>query len=490
LVSDIGFGCKTCLVLIQGRYQQQDEAMENTNQPQDNLIRELLKHDIEYVPCGADVQTVCPIKPENDGLGGYLGTFIINSETKIGTCAYCHGTAAFSAVLERFGKRSILEAPQRDNGYHDTNQYVAQKTEYERSVAVLPTIYSWKDFSNHKFPWANQWRVKGLIPISARCVIAAPSGEGKSWLAMEMARCVAAGTPYLGNPAFATTQCKVLYIENETAKYDFQRRGKRLNFREIEENIFTLLDDFPTLRDKKNAEALHAFAVQNEIGLIVIDTFRSVAGGIMEEKAEEIRRIFDNLKPFMESGITVVILDHTRKPHLNEGGMIPKKEQLLGSQDKFSAPEAVIMLRTKPVSKTESGSTANIFIHPLKNKGGVEAKPFQVDIVHVDDPDGGGTTTLTYVDEIDAKVLQAAVTEDAINDYLAGQTERRATAEIVEALKGRAGKSSIETKLKELREAKKVGFTKDGSKYLYWLLGEEDASGDELPSLFEDKPTS
>jgi hypothetical protein len=356
--------------------------------------------------------------------------------------------------------------------------------------AILPTIYSWKDFSKHEFPWANQWRVKGLIPISARCVIAAPSGEGKSWLAMEMARCVAAGTPYLGNPAFATTHCKVLYIENETAKYDFQRRGKRLNFHEIEENIFTLLDDFPTLRDKKNAEALHVFAVQNGIGLIIIDTFRSVAGGIMEEKAEEIRRIFDNLKPFMESGITVVILDHTRKPHLNEGGLIPKKEQLLGSQDKFSAPEAVIMLRTKPVSKAESGSTANIFIHPLKNKGGVEAKPFQVDIVHVDDPDGGGMTTLTYVSEIDAKVLQAAVTEDAINDYLAGQTERQPTAEIVEALKGRAGKSSIETKLKELREAKKVGFTKEGSKFLYWSLGDEDASGDDMPSLFEDKPAS
>jgi hypothetical protein len=358
------------------------------------------------------------------------------------------------------------------------------------SRGTIPTIVSWKEFGKYEFPWANQWRVKGLIPISARCVIGAPSGEGKSWLAMAMAKSVAAGMPYLGNPAFATTQCKVLYIENETAKYDFQRRGKRLNFQESEENLFTLFEDFPPLKDKKNADALHTFAVQNEIGLIIIDTFRSVAGGIMEEKAEEIRRIFDNFKPFVESGITIVILDHCRKPHPNEGGFIPKKEQLLGSQDKFSAPEAVIMLRTKPVNKSADGSAASIYIYPLKNKGGVEAKPFQVDIVHVDNVDGGGTTTLAYAAEIEAKVLQAAVTEDTIQDYLAGQTERRAMADIIEALRGKAGKTSIEEKLRELREAKKVGFTKEGSKYLYWSLGEDGFDGDNVPPLFEAKQTS
>jgi hypothetical protein len=300
---------------------------------------------------------------------------------------------------------------------------------------------------------------------------------------MEMARCVAAGVPFLGNPAFATTKCKVLYIENETAKYDFQRRGRRLGFHEIEEGIFTPRDDWPPLNIKKNAEALYEFVKKQEIGFVILDTFRSIAGGIKENEADTIRLMFDNFKLFMESGITVLFTDHCRKPHPNEGGLIPKKEQLLGSQDKFSAPEVVIMLRTKPPTNTETGSTATINVYPKKNKGGPEAKPFQVEIVHVDDPDGGGTTTLTYSNEIEDKVMQAAVTEDAIRDYLAGQTERRATAEVIEALRGKAGKSAIEAKLRELRESKKVGFEKVGQKYLYWSLGEEDAGDNDLPPL-------
>jgi hypothetical protein len=397
-----------------------------------------------------------------------------------GNCRSCGKTAPFSEVLKQYGIGSIPEAlPKRESGY-GTPSLTRKESE---PLTMLPSIYSWKEFGAHEFPWANQWRVKGLIPISARCVIAAPSGEGKSWCAMAMAKSVAAGVPYLGNPAFETTQCKVLYIENETAKSDFQRRGKRLGFHEVENNLFAPLDDWPPLNNKKTAEALFDFVKKQNIELVIIDTFRSVSGGIKENEADEVRGIFDNFKPFMESGITVVFTDHCRKPHPNEGGLIPKKEQLLGSQDKFAAVEAVIMLRMKPGTKTESGSTATINVYPMKNKGGPEARPFQIDIIHTDEPDGGGTTTLTYAAEIEDRILQAEVTEDAINDYLAGQTEKQTTTEIIEALKGRAGKTAIETKLRELREAKKVGFEKVGQKYLYWPLDEDEANGDDLPPL-------
>lgn len=448
-------------------------------QPRDILIKELMKHGIPFEPLGEDIATACPFKPEIDGAGGYLATFIIHGD-KSGSCTYCRKTGTLSDVLKRYGIGFVPEILPKYEKEYGTSSFV--KKEGSPSV-ILPSIYSWKEFGAHEFPWANQWRIKNLVPVSARCVIAAPSGEGKSWCAMAMAKSVAAGVPYLGNPAFETTQCKVLYIENETAKSDFQRRGKRLGFHEVEENLFAPLDDWPPLNNKKTAEALYELAKQQGIGLVIIDTFRSVSGGIKENEADEIRGIFDNFKPFTEIGITVIITDHCRKPHPNEGGLIPKKEQLLGSQDKFAAVEAVIMMRMKPGTKTDGGSTATINVYPMKNKGGPEARPFQIDIVHTDDPDGGGTTTLTYAAEIEDRVLQAEVTEDAIKDYLAGQTEKQATTEVIEALKGRAGKTAVEAKLRELREAKKVGFEKAGQKYLYWALGEEDASGGNLPPL-------
>jgi hypothetical protein len=362
-------------------------------------------------------------------------------------------------------------------------QRQAQKGGGNGLQIVLPKILSWREFGKHEFPWANQWRIKGLIPVSARCIIAAPSGEGKSWLAMAMAMSVAAGTPYLGNPEFVTTQCKVLYIENETAKSDFQRRGKRLGFHEVEDNLFAPLDDWPPLNNKKTAEDLYELVKAQGIGLVIIDTFRSVSGGIKEEKAEEIRGIFDNFKPFIEIGITVVILDHCRKPHPNEGGFIPKKEQLLGSQDKFAAVEAVIMLRTKIMNRTEGGETANVYTYPMKNKSGATVRPFQIDIVHVDDPDGGGTTVLTYAGKIEESALQAAVAQDAIMDYLAAQTEPRTSSQIIETLRDKAGKSVIEMTLKKLREDKKVEFKKQGRPYVYWLAKEDAGGGELFPSL-------
>jgi hypothetical protein len=362
-------------------------------------------------------------------------------------------------------------------------QRQAQKGGGNGLQIVLPKILSWREFGKHEFPWANQWRIKGLIPVSARCIIAAPSGEGKSWLAMAMAMSVAAGTPYLGNPEFVTTQCKVLYIENETAKSDFQRRGKRLGFHEVEDNLFAPLDDWPPLNNKKTAEDLYELVKAQGIGLVIIDTFRSVSGGIKEEKAEEIRGIFDNFKPFIEIGITVFILDHCRKPHPNEGGFIPKKEQLLGSQDKFAAVEAVIMLRTKIMNRTEGGETANVYTYPMKNKSGATVRPFQIDIVHVDDPDGGGTTVLTYAGKIEESALQAAVAQDAIMDYLAAQTEPRTSSQIIETLRDKAGKSVIEMTLKKLREDKKVEFKKQGRPYVYWLAKEDAGGGELFPSL-------
>ncbi len=426
------------------------------------------------------IRLTCPFS-DHLGVSNGLSPDLYIGENGSGQCLACGQSASFQSVISALKEKKGAMTVRRDG-----MPYISSVSDNAGLIATLPGIYSWKEFSAHEFPWANRWRVKGLIPISARCVIAAPSGEGKSWCAMAMAKSVAAGLPYLGNSAFETTQCKVLYIENETAKSDFQRRGKRLGFHEVEDNLFAPLDDWPPLNNKKTAEALFEFVKKQKIEMVFIDTFRSIAGGIKENEADEIRKVFDNFKPFMESGITVVFTDHTRKPHPNEGGLIPKKEQLLGSQDKFAAVEAVIMLRMKPGTKTESGSTATINVYPMKNKGGPEAKPFQIDIIHADDPDGGGTTTLTYAAEIEDRVMQAEVTEDAIMDYLAGQTEKRATTEIIESLKGKAGKTAIEAKLRELREVKKVGFEKAGQKYLYWSLGEGDANGDDLPPLYEE----
>ena len=208
-------------------------------QPRDALIRDLQKYGISFEPFGENISIRCPFNTKCSGINENIATFLINSKTKVGSCTSCRKVAPFSEVLGQSGIASVPEAFPKYEEEYNAPSFANKET---GPSAILPNIYSWKEFGAHEFLWANQWRIKGLIPVSARCVIAAPSGEGKSWCAMAMAKNVAAGVPYLGNPEFATTQCKVLYIENETAKSDFQRRGRRLGFHEVEDNLFAPLD--------------------------------------------------------------------------------------------------------------------------------------------------------------------------------------------------------------------------------------------------------
>jgi hypothetical protein len=102
----------------------------------------------------------------------------------------------------------------------------------------------------------------------------------------------------------------------------------------------------------------------------VIDTLRSVAGGLKEEKAEEVRAFFNKFKSLKDSGVAVIFLDHCRKPQQHEGKR-PKKEQLFASQDKLASVEVLLMVRSE-------GRSEEIFVYPMKNRSGLERKPFKV----------------------------------------------------------------------------------------------------------------
>ncbi len=108
-------------------------------QPRDIIIRELNKHGISFEPQGKDVATACPLKPESDARGGYLATFIINSETKIGTCTYCRKTAPLSEVIEQFSIGTAPESSEKNNELGAIDRNTAPKAEKQsRKIATKP----------------------------------------------------------------------------------------------------------------------------------------------------------------------------------------------------------------------------------------------------------------------------------------------------------------------------------------------------------------
>ena len=357
-----------------------------------------------------------------------------------------------------------------------------EQSETRRSADQSPIlrIVAWSEFEKRQFP-ANAWRVNNLIPLNGTTIIAAPSGEKKSWVVMGIARAVAEGQPFLGNPEFGVQQSKVLYIENETPQNEVHRRGMMLGFGP---DIYLAEQDCPTLNTDAGVAELFEIAASHDVGLIIIDTFRSVAAGLKEEKADEVRAFFKRFNKFSTAKITVIFTDHCRKPHHLESKSVPKKEQLFGSQDKLAAVHALIMVKSEKNSE-------DIYVHPLKMKAGKERDAFRMVM-----KDAGDKIVFSFGGDIDEQKLKLEQTKELIHAQLEEATEMMDTKQLVDAFDGQAGKTNVEAALKEMRESHEIRFEKVGRKFVYGKLLEGSGEGsdegnteepmipfDELPNL-------
>lgn len=53
-------------------------------------------------------------------------------------------------------------------------------------------IMLWSEFAKIKFP-ESRWLIKNLVPAGGFLILAAPSGEKKTWIALAMANSIATG---------------------------------------------------------------------------------------------------------------------------------------------------------------------------------------------------------------------------------------------------------------------------------------------------------
>jgi len=330
----------------------------------------------------------------------------------------------------------------------------------KNKLEILP----WNEFDQIGFP-ETEWWIKDLVPASCIVLIAAPSGEKKSWVALEMARCIVLGIPFAGT--FHARKANVLYIEQETPQYLVQKRGRQLGINAIEKGVYFLSQDILSLNDPRVIDQLFAFIQTNEVKVVFVDTLRSVAGGIKEEKAEEVRAFFARFKAWKDRGVSVVIMDHCRKPQRWEGAKQPKKDQILGSQDKVAAVEMVHMLHSEERSE-------EIFFYPIKSKISREANPFKL-LLRFEDREGLEAATMSHGGAIEEKKLKSEKAKHLIDAYLREAEDKKTAKEIQDALQEDAGKTAVEDALKEMRNDGRVNSEKQGNGYRYWMQNENDA---------------
>jgi predicted ATP-dependent serine protease len=340
-----------------------------------------------------------------------------------------------------------------------------------KTFAVKIELLNWGEINALAFP-PNRWLINGVIPKAGVVILAAISGEGKTWVALEMARAIATGAPLFGQEKFNVKKGRVLYIDAENGRKEIQRRGRQLGFKEDDDIAFFVADDI-NLNDDAWCEELKQKISSEGIDVVIVDTFRGVAGKIQEEKAEEIRAFFNRYKGLREKEVCIIWLDHFRKPD-HFAGKVPKKEHLFGSQDKTGNSDILLMMK-----KEEN----DITIYQRKNRLGEEIKEFKILMKDEDLADGSRRTTLIYEGEVDEEESKKEIAKEYIRLILVDNP--KTTSEIKRMLQNdkEIAQRNVREALKDLLIEKVIRRRKKGREDEYYLPNVADEPTP-LPELY------
>lgn len=277
----------------------------------------------------------------------------------------------------------------------------------KRTQELRKELQNTKDILKNGIP-PTEWQVQNLIVKGGMTLIASPPKQYKTYIAQSLGISIATGEDFLGQ--FKTNKGNVLYVDEENGKILLNRRFQQfVNGMNIEapDNILQLVYTGVKLVDVSDVEALQTIIIENDITTVIFDSMVRFMGDGDEDKARDVRKVFDNLKGLMEDqDVSIVILIHTRKDRSYD------LNSIRGSGD-FSAMADVILMLRKNKGGLKMTMEANRHIDMS------EVKPFE--IVIESDADAinfvyGGLNMEKNVEEVIIMNIKHWATENKITD--------------------------------------------------------------------------
>lgn len=155
--------------------------------------------------------------------------------------------------------------------------------------------------------------MRGLIGPNEKGVIVGAPKQLKTWLALNMARALSCGEPFVGNQAWQVPEAqRVLFVEEEGSQAKFVKRVQR---------VFAGVEDAPfevwfkrgfNLIDETAVEELHSYVCENQIDVVFLDPWQRMIPGIDENSASEQRAAWDAVHR-LSTVATVILLYHANK---------------------------------------------------------------------------------------------------------------------------------------------------------------------------------
>ena len=265
---------------------------------------------------------------------------------------------------------------------------VAQETSAKQDGAVVPI--TWGKWNEPVSPPV--YLLEGLIPEGKVVMFFAEGGSVKSWAAYALGIAVADGVPWLGE--YDVKQGKVVYVDYEDGRYEFQRRRMLL--------MQGRLDDTPDLGyvyadcDLLNPETWREFA-RLGVRLVIIDSLTMATPIDADENTKEILPVLKNAGLYTEiTGTgTVLFIHHANK----SGGM----RGYSGIRDQCD-----VVFKFESVDETNAHKRMRM----VCDKPGPQRKPAPVNIELSD------AGLKTFRDEVGPAVSANASNEDRIKESI------------------------------------------------------------------------
>lgn len=187
-----------------------------------------------------------------------------------------------------------------------------------------------------------KYNVENIIPQNSLIYFGGGSGEGKTWVAMQLALSVAAGKPFLDN--FETLQGSVIYFDEENGTITLLNRFGRLRLghygldQEFNNLYLSIFENIKLDTEPGKPNKIEPLIKRYNPRLIIIDSLVRCFTG-EEDKSKDVSKIFDNLKKIMQQypELSIIILHHLTK------GNKKNMDSLRGSGDIAAMADCVYM---------------------------------------------------------------------------------------------------------------------------------------------------
>lgn len=287
------------------------------------------------------------------------------------------------------------------NAIQDSPQVDQLNAEYEaaaRNLRDLPAVgqnrvvSAWETLSD---PPATEWLVEGAFTTPSLTLLVGDPGAKKSFLALDLAVCIAAGTPWLGRTVGTGLKpVPVLYIDEESGFHTmWSRLNSAMRGHQAPPRIplhYISLAGY-NLRNSSEADLIANRASLLGARFIIIDALANVTHGADENNVLSVQPVFTNLRRVAQASKAAVLVIH----HTNKHGIFRGSTSISAGVDHMlivesKANDSLINLRTlksrniAPIALTARANfeDGKFWLSPEADKLVAEISPLAHDIIN------------------------------------------------------------------------------------------------------------